>query len=427
MTSEIHDLADRAWDGERVVDTYRESGRLFPVTDAVALVLGFGNVVAVRTAQGLLLVDTSQPAHIQAILESIGTWSDAPVDTVVYTHGHFDHVGGMPAIDDDADARGRPRPRVVAHANVPRRFARYSETSGYNSVINRRQFRGRAATAGDRQRWEQWRSPDVTYEDNFELVVGGVRATLHHGKGETDDHTWVHLPDHGIVCTGDFFTWVCPNAGNPQKVQRYPREWAQSLRAIVAAGPEILLPAHNMPLFGRARIAEALGDSASLLEHLVNATIALMNEGAALDEVLARVQAPSALLARPYLRPLYDEPEFIVRNIWRMYGGWYDGNPAHLKPAPPERLAAELAALAGSAVRVARRALELAAAGDSRTATELAEFAGRASPEDPEVHRLRAEVYRMRAAGESSLMARSIYQEAAETSEAVAGLAVGSP
>ena len=28
----------------------------------------------------------------------------------------------------------------------------------------------------------------------------------------------------------------------------------------------------------------------------------------------------------------------IVRNIWRLYGGWYDGNPARLKPAPDEAL-----------------------------------------------------------------------------------------
>ena len=52
-------------------------------------------------------------------------------------------------------------------------------------------------------------------------------------------------------------------------------------------------------------------------------------------------------LARPYLVPVYDEPEFILHNIWRMYGGWYDGNPAHLKPAPASALALEFSRLAG--------------------------------------------------------------------------------
>ena len=72
-------------------------------------------------------------------------------------------------------------------------------------------------------------------------------------------------------------------------------------------------------------------------------------------------RAPSRrhLLDRPYLQPVYDEPEFVVRNVWRLYGGWWDGNPATLKPAPERALAAELAALAGGAQR---RALALRAA-----------------------------------------------------------------
>ena len=53
------------------------------------------------------------------------------------------------------------------------------------------------------------------------------------------------------------------------------------------------------------------------------------------------VKVPATTLARPYLRPLYDEPEFVVRNIWRLYGGWYDGNPARLKPAADAHVAAE--------------------------------------------------------------------------------------
>ena len=32
-----------------------------------------------------------------------------------------------------------------------------------------------------------------------------------------------------------------------------------------------------------------------------------------------------------------------MRNIWRFYGGWYDGDPSHLKPAPAAAIAAELA------------------------------------------------------------------------------------
>ena len=41
------------------------------------------------------------------------------------------------------------------------------------------------------------------------------------------------------VFVGDLLTWVFPNAGNPQKVQRYPREWAAALREMSGRLEEI--------------------------------------------------------------------------------------------------------------------------------------------------------------------------------------------
>jgi len=40
------------------------------------------------------------------------------------------------------------------------------------------------------------------------------------------------------------------------------------------------------------------------------------------------------------------EPEHVVRNIWRLYGGWWDGQPAHSKPAREAEIGQEVAALA---------------------------------------------------------------------------------
>lgn len=141
-----------------------------------------------------------------------------------------------------------------------------------------------------------------------------------------------------------------------------------------------------------------------------------MNEGAPLEVVIERVQAPKHLLERPYLRPVYDEPEFIVRNLWRLYGGWWDGDPSTLKPAPVGAIAEELAELAGGAMRLAERARFLSDAGEHRLACHLAELAGRAAPLDEKVCELRSEVYRARVGEETSLMAKSIFRAAADES-----------
>ena len=250
------------------------------------------------------------------------------------------------------------------------------------------------------------------------LQVGDRTLELHHGRGETDDHTWTWVPDRRIAIVGDFVTWVFPNAGNPQKVQRFPLEWAQNLRRIAAAGPELLLPAHGLPLEGATRIATVLDDLATALEQLTHRTLERMNEGVALDAILAEVAVDEELAGRPWLIPVYDEPEFVIRNVWRQYGGWYDGNPSRLKPPRDAAVAAELAVLAGGADVLSPRALELAAEGDLRLACHLAELAAQAAPDDAAAHRARAEVYTERRRRELSLMAKGIYGDAARTSTA---------
>jgi len=159
-----------------------------------------------------------------------------------------------------------------------------------------------------------------------------------------------------------------------------------------------------------------LNDVANALESLVQQTLALMNEGARLDDVIHSVQLDSDILAKPWLAPVYDEPEFVVRNIWRLYGGWYDGNPANLKPAPEGSLAQELAQLAGGARVLAERGLALSEV-NPRLACHLAELAALAEPNDADIHRLRAAIYQQRRSHETSLMAKGIFGAAANESK----------
>jgi alkyl sulfatase BDS1-like metallo-beta-lactamase superfamily hydrolase len=219
-----------------------------------------------------------------------------------------------------------------------------------------------------------------------------------------------------VVCTGDLFIWASPNCGNPQKVQRYPLEWAVAAREMAALGAEVLLPGHGLPIVGADRVRRALGDVAALLESLHDQTLALMNEGARLDDILDAVRYPDELLAKPYLRAVYDEPEFVVRNIWRLYGGWYDGNPARLKPPRDAALAQEVATLAGGADRLAARAEAVAAAGDLRLAGQLAEWAVQAAPDLAAARAVRAAVNRSRVDAEASTMSKGVFGWAAAES-----------
>ena len=409
--------------------TNRITLELSEVADGIAVVESFSHVVAFGTDDGLVLFDASLEALGVQVLKALRGWDDDPVHSLVYTHGHVDHVGGARAVIDEAIERGRRRPTVVGHEAVTDRFERYDRTNGYNAEINVRQF-GRGAALGTldpdgRPRFfSDFVAPSTTYRDQMSLDVGGLAFELHHGKGETDDHTWTWVPEHRAVCAGDLILWVFPNAGNPQKVQRYPHEWARALRQMAALRPALLLPAHGLPIGGEDRIQRVLDETAGVLESLVTQTLDLMNAGATLDTIVHSVRVPDTLLERPYLQPVYDEPEFVVRNIWRLYGGWYDGNPARLKPAPDVLVAAEVVRLAGGSKALAERALEVADGGSDdelRLACQLVEWAAQADPVDGAVAQAAASVYRSRRVAERSLMSRGIYGAAAQRFESDAG------
>ena len=87
--------------------------------------------------------------------------------------------------------------------------------------------------------------PTLTYQDSLSFSLGSTEVELHHALAETDDHTWAWIPRYKAICSGDLFIWNFPNAGNPQKVQRYPVEWAAALREMASMGAEFLLPAHG--------------------------------------------------------------------------------------------------------------------------------------------------------------------------------------
>ena len=420
MPDDILDLADRLWRGEVTSSEYHpvsHRGGLAEVRDGVAFLPSFANVTAFATGDGLVLVDTGSPFVAAAVHDELRRWSGQRLNTAVYSHGHIDHTSGMPPWEAESAERGWPAPVVVAHEALPRRFDRYLLTAGYNEVINQRQFGARGL------RWPtEYRYPDRTYRDELRLEVGGAAFRLRHEKGETDDHTITWLAGRKVLCCGDLFIWASPNAGNPQKVQRYPREWAEALRRMAALGAEYLLPGHGMPIIGADRIRQALGDTAELLEALVEQTLEVMNRGGRLDDAIHSVRPPAGLEARPYLRPVYDEPEFIVHNIWRLYGGWWDGNPATLKPAPERTLAAELASLAGGPSVLADRALALTTGGGQdddtaqRLAGHLAELAWLAAPDDPAIGEIRRRVFAARADAATSTMAKGVFRWAADES-----------
>jgi alkyl sulfatase BDS1-like metallo-beta-lactamase superfamily hydrolase len=384
------------------------------IADGIVFVPSLGNVTAIIGETGILLVDTSSERFTPRVLQDLRAGhSRAPIETVVYTHGHVDHATGGQAIIDEAASRGDRRPNILGHELVAPRFDRYKLTAAHNDHINQVQFglppEVRPFTNASLT------YPDISYRDALQMRVGGTVFEFHHARGETDDETWVWCPERRVLCSGDTFVWCSPNAGNPYKVQRYAKDWADALEQMAALKPLHLLPGHGPAISDEAMIQEALLSTAHFLRSIHDQVVKLMNDGKRLEDVIRAIDWPST--DKPWLRPIYDHPEFIARNVYRLYGGWWDGNPANMLPAHSEDIAAALVGATGVAP-ILDRARQLRDDGDLQMACHLADFARKGDPDNKEAWELWRDLFAARARAEQSLMARGAFNAAVREAEA---------
>ncbi|MDI7252242.1 MAG: alkyl sulfatase dimerization domain-containing protein, partial [Actinomycetota bacterium] len=367
----------------------------------------WANVCIVESGEGIALFDVGLPFHGPRIVEELRRLTDKPVLYIIYGHGHADHAFGTPFLLRDAEERGHPRPHVIAHEALPRRFDRYRRMLPYHERINRMQFdipEGIPAFP-----WE-YVYPDETVRDETTIRFGEITLKLRHARGETDDHLWLWIPERRVACVSDFWVWSCPNVGNPFKVQRYALEWAMALEQVAERSPEVMLPGHGNPLAGEEAVKEACLEVSGALKHLDQQVVDMLNQGLWPEEILHSFTWPEEYAGSPYLAPIYGHPYFVIQALLREYHGWYDGNPSHLFPAAEAEIAREVLALAGGGERVLARAKELEERGDLQLSLHLLDFilAGGGDGRR-EAMKAKVRILERMAGEERSLIARNIF------------------
>ena len=171
-----------------------------------------GNVTALVTDEGVLLVDTKYAIDYENILDMLGMVTDEPIVYVINTHYHGDHSGGN-ALMQNAGAR------VIASEN-----ARLKMIEG-----------------------EQAGLPDVTLDQHLRIHLGGVPVDIYHfGRGHTDGDIVVHFPQQRVLAAGDLFT---NGPGLPQLIDYAgggsARAWTATLSRALVLDFETAIPGHG--------------------------------------------------------------------------------------------------------------------------------------------------------------------------------------
>jgi alkyl sulfatase BDS1-like metallo-beta-lactamase superfamily hydrolase len=372
-----------------------------------------GNAAIILTSAGVIVVDTGNPLQPDAVLGPLRTLSSEPVHWIIYTHGHADHAANVRPILADAARRGYVRPHIVGHRNVLKRMDRYAQLHGLNDSINRLQFQ----LPDDHQGFPPdaaFVRPDLVYEDQLTLSAGNLTLELHHAEGETDDATWIYIPERKALLSGDVFISSCPNSGNPLKLQRYSIEWAHALEQMAACNAEVLGPGHGTVVREPQIIKDALLTTAYALHYLHDAVVQRLNAGQWEEQIIREVTLPQKLANSPWLAPVYGKPSYIIRDIYRRYRGWWNGKASQLAPAPAKEIAHEVLHLAGGADALLQRVHACIQDGNAQLALHLLDFVLDSQELPLEIEQsaltLQMQALQIVIEGETSYIGRSIYE-----------------
>jgi len=377
------------------------------VTDGVYTAIGYSvsSVSMIVGSDGVVIVDTGMDAvSAKAVLADFRKITDKPIRAVIITHGHGDHIGGLPVFT----AEGKPQ--VWARANfgdeshafhtagMTIQKVRGARQGGFllppakriNNGVAKAYWPQRGGGIFDAKAGVK---PTHTVDRTRKRIrVAGVELDLVPTTGETYDHLYVWFPAKRVVFSGDNFYKSWPNLypirGAPY---RDVLAWADVNDQMLKEGPNFLVGGHTRPILGRAKVTEALTNYRDAIRFVFHKTIEGMNKGMTPDELVDYVKLPKRFADNDHLGEYYGNVEWAVRSIFAGHLGWFDGNATNLFSLPPKARAERMARLAGGKDKLLQRAQEALAGGDHQWTAELADHLIALDPKAPGPKEIKAD------------------------------------
>jgi alkyl sulfatase BDS1-like metallo-beta-lactamase superfamily hydrolase len=350
--------------------------------DGIWLSPGLSNSYLLETDDGRIIVNTGigfeGPLHRRAY----DAVHDAPTRAIVFTQGHFDHVGGTDSLRqddtmliaqenfsswrDDNERLGTFRSRNAAFAWMRAILAAMEHSRSLD------------VGATDQARPE----PTVTFDERLDLTIGGRDLVLFSTPGgETTDSLVIWIPETRTALTGNLFGALFGHVPNlvTMRGDRYrdALTYVESLDFMLDLAPDRLLTGHFGPIEGADRIATEVTAMRDATQWVHDRTVDGMNEGTDVHTLMREIRTPDHL----DVGEGYGKTSWNVRAIWENYAGWFHHrSTTELYDVPLSAVAADLVAAAGtdSLVEAARNRLD---AGEPVAALHLTDIVLAAEPD----------------------------------------------
>lgn len=185
-------------------------------------------------SQACLVIDTgADEEHGRVHAAAVRELTPLPW-TVVITHAHWDHHLGTTAFQPC---------RVLAHPLCRKPML---EDNGHEAWVERYRAQGRTELA-DRLAAARTVPPtELLLSDRTDLDLGDRQVVLlHPGRGHTDHDVVVHVPQAGVLFTGDLVEQGAPPAVGPDA---HLADWPSALAVLLATGATTFVPGHGNPV-----------------------------------------------------------------------------------------------------------------------------------------------------------------------------------
>ncbi|HET9157031.1 MAG TPA: MBL fold metallo-hydrolase, partial [Myxococcaceae bacterium] len=321
----------------------------------------FADIAFIVTADQVVAIDAgTSEANARRALEAFRKVSDKPLRTVIVTHAHWDHIGGLKAYLG-------PDTEVIARSNYA------DELANANRV--RPPFR---YFFGDNTPGTLELHPTRLIDKTESLTLGGTRFRFHpaHG-GETADALIVELPDSGVVFVGDVFM---PYFGAPFEAEGSVEGLIDAITLLRSLHPKLLIHGHT-PLTENFTV-KALEPLEIGLRSVYRDALNSLHDGVPLSEALGRNLVPAELEASPDVVPAFLlMRENAIKRLYQQLTGYWKADREGMEVFSAKDQAAVLDLVAeGNPERLARAGASLNERGDFAMALRIAELGLTAHP-----------------------------------------------
>jgi alkyl sulfatase BDS1-like metallo-beta-lactamase superfamily hydrolase len=329
------------------------------ISDGIFQATGVANTHLISTLDGHVLFDTGLATQVAKQMKALNAAvPDGDVTHIIVSHSHADHSGGVKAWNNG-------KAEIIAHAEFAEEQRYLTELQDYFWHRNRTLFPfmpekpptlGLVAYGGIKP------TIGVANGQPFKFSQGEVDFEVHALPGaEGADNIVLWLPQKKILFSGDFFGPLFPQFPNiftmrGEKIRK-PVEYIQSLDAIIALDPDMIVPSHKTPISDKAFIMNSLVKMRDATRFVHDATIEGMNAGKTVHELMAEIQLPAHL----DLSQEHGRVSWAVKSIWEYYATWFHfDKTAELYPVPATDIYTDLVQVAGPEPLIAKASVHVA-------------------------------------------------------------------